>query len=244
MAEIGRDNATRPALFINLEGTSNNNNNNLQVGDNRYSVGSAGSNHSQYLMVYHRGSWNSEQQLTTPTSVSPFSPSESFAFPKPPEPAAASTGSISVSVASGSSIPTSNATCATLGHPPPPPGLRSVPSFASLVPSSKKSPIIVTPRNPFEDPTIPTISNLPYLDIPVEVVRRPFEPTLPDELAVKLGDRVRVLETFDDGWGLIEKVGGEDERGVIPMDRLRMAGELEELGTGTWSNSCEVPCAV
>jgi hypothetical protein len=27
----------------------------------------------------------------------------------------------------------------------------------------------------------------------VEVIRRPFEPTLPDELVVKLDDRVRVL---------------------------------------------------
>ena len=57
--------------------------------------------------------------------------------------------------------------------------------------------------NPFEDPTTFTIDNSPYSDIPVKVVRHPFELTLQDELTVKLDDRVRVLHMFDDGCGLI-----------------------------------------
>lgn len=237
MAEMGRGNVSRPpALLINLEGNGNNN-----LEENRYSIGSAGSDHSQYLIVHHRNSMNPDLQVPTPMSVRPFSPSESFAFPKPPEPVAAASGS--VSIAGGSSRPTSSATSVTLA-PPLPPGLPSIPSLVPLVVSNAtKSP---SSTNPFEDSTTPTI-DYPYLDISVEVVRRPFKPTLPDELAVKLGERVRVLHTFDDGWGLVEKVGRdgrEEESGVIPMDCLRKAGEeLEELGTGTRSSSCEGPCA-
>ena len=237
MAEMGRSNASRPALVINLEGNSNNN-----LEENRHSIGSAGSDHSQYLIVHHRNSTNPDPQVSTPMSVRPFSPSESFAFPKPPEPVAPGSGS--VSVAGSSSRPTSNATSVTL-PPPLPPGLSSIPSLMPLVVSNTALPPSST-TNPFEDLTTPTINNSSYSDISVKVVRRPFEPTLPDELAVKLGDRVRVLHTFDDGWGLIEKVerdGREGERGVIPMDCLRKVGEELELETGTRSSSCEGPCA-
>lgn len=239
--EMGRDNASRPALVINIEGNSNNNSE-----ENRYSTGSAGSDHSQYLIVPQRNSTNPDQQVATPMSVRPFSPSESFAFPKPPEPVAAGSGS--VSVAGGSSRPTSNGTSITLTTPPLPPGLTSIPSLVPLVvgPNTTKSPNSTT--NPFIDSTTPTIDNSPYSDIPVEVVRRPFEPTLPDELAVNLDERVRVLHRFDDGWGLIEKVrrdGKEGERGLIPMDCLRKAEEEEEeLGTRRRSSSYEGPCAI
>jgi hypothetical protein len=237
MAEMGRGNASRPALVINLEGNGNNN-----LGENRYSTGSAGSDHSQYLIINHRSSANTE--AATPMSVRPFSPSESFAFPKPPEPVVA--GSVPLSAVGSPPRPMSIAS-AMLITPPLlsllPPGLPSTPSYVPFIfPNTRKSPSPIT--NPFEDPTTPTIDNSSsYLNtIPVEVVRRPFEPTLPDELAVELNDRVRVLHRYDDGWGLVEMVGREEERGVtgvIPMDCLRTVEELEELETGTRSSSSE-----
>jgi hypothetical protein len=66
---------------------------------------------------------------------------------------------------------------------------------------------------------------------------------------VDLGVEVRVLHTFDDGWGMIEKVrrdGREGERGLIPMACLKKTGEeLEELETRSESRSSgyEGPCA-
>ena len=222
MAEMGRGNASRPALVIDLEGHSNNNR-----AENRLSIGSVGSDRSQYLVVSHRNSLSANPDLlvATPMSVRPFSPSESFAFPKPPEPVAAGSGS----VANGLLRPTSKAPSVTLATLPPPPGLSSSPSsFVPLI--GTKSPGYTT--NPFEDSSI-VIS--PYSDMPIQVVRRSFKPTLPDELVVNLGDGVRVLHTFDDGWGLIEKIrrdGRVEKRGLIPMACLKKSEEdSEELET-------------
>ena len=216
---MGRSNISRPVLVINLEGKTNN-----TLGENRHSLGSVNSDHSQYLVVSHRNSSDLDEQTSTPMSVRPFSPSESFAFPKPPEPAAV--GSSTGSVAGTSSRPMSNATSLTLPTPPLPPGLSS-PSFVPLVKSSTTKSLSST-TNPSEDSFSPSKDVSPYSDIPVQLIRRPFQPTLSDELSVILGDGVRVLHTFDDGWGLIEKVrtdGREEERGLIPMSCLRSEGE-------------------
>ena len=231
MAEMGRGNASRPALVIDLKGNSNN-----ILGENRQSIGSFTSDHSQYLIVSHRNSANTDLQVATPMSVRPFSPSESFAFPKPPEPVA------SGSVASGSLRPTSGTLL--------PPGLSSAPSsFVPLVgPSTTKSPSSTT--NPFEDSNTPSTDISPYSNIPVQAVRRQFKPTMPDELAVDLSDGVRVLHTFDDGWGLIEKVrkdGREGKRGLIPMACLKKTGEKSEeveIRSESRSSSNDGPCAL
>lgn len=61
----------------------------------------------------------------------------------------------------------------------------------------------------------------------IETVRRPFLPTLDDELPVSPGNLVRVLEPFDDGWCFCELVkgGAEGSKGLIPIDCLREAGQ-------------------
>ena len=221
MAEMGRGSVSRPAFVIDLEGTSNNN-----LGENRHTIGSVGSDRSQYIIVPQRNSANTE---LTPMSVRPFSPSESFAFPKPPEPAAGSR-------------PTSYATSVTLANLPLPPGLSSAPS--SFVPLSKPN----TTKS--RSSTASNVDISPYLNIPVRVICRPFKPTLPDELVVNSGDEVRVLHTFDDGWGMIEKVrkdGREGEKGLIPMACLSMTGdESEDLEPRSESrgSSYEGPCAL
>jgi len=52
----------------------------------------------------------------------------------------------------------------------------------------------------------------------VGVVRCIFEPRLPDELRIRVGDAMRVLAEYDDGWGLCESARGE--RGMVPLQCL------------------------
>jgi hypothetical protein len=251
LAETGRGNASRPLLVINI--SDKNHNSNLE--GNRDSIGSAGSDRSQYLIVPQRDSTNPDPLANTPMSVRPFSPSESFAFPKPPEPVAAGSGP--TYVASGLSRPTSNATSVTSAAIDVLSGRLSLPTFTPLVmPHIIKSPSPITvptidpftDNNPFEDPTTPVIDNSTQLD--VKVVRCSFVPALPDELKVRLDDHVRVLHTFDDGWGLVEKVasdGSENESGLIPMDCLRKSeediGPVHGHGHGDGVSGCEEPHA-
>ncbi|KZT11865.1 uncharacterized protein LAESUDRAFT_623250, partial [Laetiporus sulphureus 93-53] len=58
----------------------------------------------------------------------------------------------------------------------------------------------------------------------VETIRRPFVPTMDDEMSVLPGETVRMLLRFDDGWAYAEKVGS-GRRGLIPIDCLRMPEE-------------------
>jgi len=141
-----------------------------------------------------------DEEPSTPMSVRPFTPSETFSFPKPP----------------------------TLS--------RSISNAASLA-----SP---TTANPFSDP--------PGLDI--ETVRRPFEPTLHDEIQVSVGERVRVSKVFDDGWVLIEKFPMEEPgkgkakqiQGLIPVDCLRAENQdlPEFLASKRVQRSASINCAV
>ncbi|KIM54839.1 hypothetical protein SCLCIDRAFT_17566 [Scleroderma citrinum Foug A] len=80
--------------------------------------------------------------------------------------------------------------------------------------------------NPFEDSVDPPVLSH------IETICRPFVPTLEDELLVSPGDRVRVLQVFDDGWSMVEKVGlgpstkgNQQRRGLIPVDCFREAGQ-------------------
>nr|GAT49024.1 predicted protein [Mycena chlorophos] len=59
---------------------------------------------------------------------------------------------------------------------------------------------------------------------------RPFDATRPDELSPRAGNQVRVVEVYDDGWAMVEKlppaVAGvgfdkNQEQGLIPVDCLR-----------------------
>jgi len=72
--------------------------------------------------------------------------------------------------------------------------------------------------DPFGDPPKTELSN-------VEVIRRPFTPSLEDEMAVVPDDRVRIIRVFDDGWAFVEKLTGSGgdrrERGLIPIDCFR-----------------------
>ncbi|KAF8157821.1 hypothetical protein B0H34DRAFT_430394 [Crassisporium funariophilum] len=226
MAEVGRGNGATPALIIDtshFDATA--------PPANRFSIGSAHSGDSQYLVVHHRDSLNPEGTGLTPMSVRPFSPSESFAFPKPPDPVGDRT--------SAYSRPSSSATLGMMKSPilsamiPPTPAVPT--SMAPSPPQAAADPFAdnnpFSDNNPFEDPT--TVSHASGEFAEIEVIRRPFFPSLQDEVAVIPDDSVRVIQLFDDGWAMVEKVtpgdskgkAKEGERGLIPIDCLREPGQ-------------------
>ena len=86
-----------------------------------------------------------------------------------------------------------------------------------------------TPQNPFDDDqssASPDPAPAPTGEFAeIEYIRRPFHPNLPDEIRVQPGDPVRILQTFDDGWAMVETTEGEHARGLIPLDCLREPGQ-------------------
>jgi hypothetical protein len=173
---------------------------------------------TQYLIV---GNDLNPPGSSSPMSVRPFSPSESFAFPKPPLCPKEGQRTSSIYMTSG---PSSTATTLIQINSPPPifnsDVLPSTP-FASYLPPPPSGLLTAAPEtssDPFADPAQPEF----------ETVRRPFTPTLDDEVSVAPGDRVRVLKIFDDGWALVEKqctFSDYNEKGLIPVDCLREAGQ-------------------
>ncbi|KAK0445694.1 hypothetical protein EV421DRAFT_284443 [Armillaria borealis] len=106
--------------------------------------------------------------------------------------------------------------------------------------------------NPFADPSASShrLPTVPFLD--VEIICRSFEPTLHDEISVSVGDRVRVLKVFNDGWALVEKIPVESpsgkgkqtlpQAGLVPIDCFREAWQpllafLEDKGVSGYSET-------
>lgn len=58
-----------------------------------------------------------------------------------------------------------------------------------------------------------------------EAICRPYTATMPDELTVTPGIRVKVVKVYDDGWAMVEKTDGSASRGLIPLDCLRQPGQ-------------------
>ena len=46
-----------------------------------------------------------------------------------------------------------------------------------------------------------------------------------DELTVAVDDEVKVLQIFDDGWALVEKIEPTPAQGLIPLACLRDMGQ-------------------
>lgn len=176
---------------------------------------------TQYLIV---GNDLNPPGPSSPMCVRPFSPSESFAFPKPPLCPNEGQCPSSVSVISGRGLVSPLSSVATLVqiHSPPPifnPDLLPpAPAASYLPPSASLTAIPGTSSDPFADPAHPEF----------ETIRRPFAPSLDDEVSVAPGDQVLVVKVFDDGWALVEKQCGflnHNEKGLIPVDCLREAGQ-------------------
>lgn len=43
-----------------------------------------------------------------------------------------------------------------------------------------------------------------------------YIPSLSDELPIRLGETLRMIEEYEDEWCLVQRVGRRGERGVIP----------------------------
>jgi len=43
-----------------------------------------------------------------------------------------------------------------------------------------------------------------------------YVPSLSDELPIRMGETIRMIEEYEDKWCLVQRVGRTDERGVIP----------------------------
>ncbi|KAI6116591.1 hypothetical protein EV401DRAFT_1973967 [Pisolithus croceorrhizus] len=188
------------------------------------SMASNGSNTSaQYLIV--PTNHNTDAGAPSPMSVRPFSPSETFSFPKPPAPSSSST----IPARQGVTSPCASTATLVQLSPPPPVFHRELTSPASpTINTAVKLPSVpVISVNPFEDP-VPAFSG-------TETIRRPFTPNLEDELLVSLGDTVRILQIFDDGWALVERISlntivagdphSQQRRGLIPVDCFRETGQ-------------------
>lgn len=188
------------------------------------SMASNGSNtNAQYLVV--PTDHNTGTGAPSPMSVRPFSPSETFSFPKPPAPSSSSI----VPACQGVGSPSASTATLVQLSPPPPVFHREL--------ASPPSPINNTAA---QLPSVPTISVNPFED-PIqafsgtETIRRPFTPNLEDELLVSMGDTVRILQVFDDGWALVERISvntitagdphSQQRRGLIPVDCFRETGQ-------------------
>ncbi|KAK2463770.1 hypothetical protein APHAL10511_004208 [Amanita phalloides] len=154
----------------------------------------------------------SNEVIGAPMTVRPFSPSESYSFPRPPPSREVS----SLLYKDGNS------------HSE---GADEVWSFIN---ASRKSPTAAAAADPFADPD-PAATALQPDFADIEMIQRPFVPTLSDELVAAVGDYVRIMQTFDDGWAFVQKLPpandqkgkakAVDEFGLIPIDCLRIANQ-------------------
>lgn len=198
-----------PALPIPLL-VSIENSNVYSDANRRTSTGSSAS--AQYISYDRDNGAANHQMLTpevaTPITVRPFSPSESFTFPSPPREHRSSAWSTATT-------PLPQITETLVPSPPP---------------TAKYS------ENPFADAfSVPVAARASAEFDAVETVWRPFEQTLQDEMTVVMGDKVKVLAVYDDGWAMIERVGmgkgkgkaqdGRADVGLIPIDCMRKAEE-------------------
>ena len=53
-----------------------------------------------------------------------------------------------------------------------------------------------------------------------------YIPSLSDELPIRLGETIRMIEEYEDEWCLVQRVGRTDERGVIPRFCLTERQEI------------------
>lgn len=212
-----------------------------QTAADRFSIGSASSDGSDgsHFVVHHpmkRLSQTESFKFPKPPSVIPTE--------APSVHSRSGSGNSNLTAASNTSLAVayhgaaSTASSLSKPLPMPPSGLSRPP----IVPDSDTAPMVVAPLsfksksssdkipNPFLDSGdryAPSIYNHnPFDDdqalamvgnfADVETIRRPYEATLTDELEVTVGDSVRVMEIFDDGWAMVEKIVQNSPKGKAP----------------------------
>ncbi|KAI0631969.1 hypothetical protein C8Q77DRAFT_890897 [Trametes polyzona] len=163
----------------------------------------------------------------SPFSVRPFSPSETFSFPRPPQDDARSraSGIVGSSIVSGSissaAFYTAEDQRQSAEHPPLSPAENPFLDFTEVRPPSP-APSSSAPS--VEHSSAESANSTAIHFAATETIRRPFVPTMDDEVAVSPGQQVRILRRFDDGWAYAELLGS-GTRGLIPIDTLRPVEE-------------------
>lgn len=70
------------------------------------------------------------------------------------------------------------------------------------------------------------------------LVEHTFIPSLADELAVKVGETLSMLEEYEDEWCLVERIGGRfGERGVVPRFCLKERTRTHRRGQSSTSTA-------
>ncbi|RXW21359.1 hypothetical protein EST38_g4509 [Candolleomyces aberdarensis] len=210
-----------------------------ESGDHRFSIGSSNSGNSSYFFINHRPSIDTSNSHR-PTNANPFDPSpELFAFPKPPSDLSSDrkSGYSSSSVAT-TTRPLSRATNTdsrnyhTPDTSPSPPEHQDLPAinadpFADGIAGMAHSTSSHT-TDPFSDSTVSTSHETSGEGVVFAEVLRPFTRSMPDELTVRPGDQVKVVQIFDDGWAVVDmpvppssSSEARYERGLVPLGCLR-----------------------
>ncbi|KAF4581440.1 hypothetical protein EYR40_009725 [Pleurotus pulmonarius] len=197
---------------------------------------------------------NDEDDELQSICVRPFTPSESFTFPKPPSrPSTANSADVSrrntltqqflpigSRPATADNVlgrrPTLARKVSTQTRPQTADVNVSRATFSRSMSIMSRSssrrfrpPSATAMPNPFLTQSEMDVCSVRSVDL--EVIQRPFNPTLDDELPVLPGDKVRVVQEFDDGWAFVEKrfsVDGQWQSGLIPIVCLHTGMDSQE----------------
>jgi hypothetical protein len=97
------------------------------------------------------------------------------------------------------------------------------PFSMGFVGASKAQPQMSSQDNPFP-PAAPYERLEEPKSLGVYDVVSTYTPTLGDEIDIRLGDRIRVLVEYDDGWMLGENLSNNDAKGVFPRHCIDYPG--------------------
>ncbi|KAJ6490767.1 hypothetical protein C8R47DRAFT_1045654 [Mycena vitilis] len=119
--------------------------------------------------------------------------------------------------------------------PPTPPAKKALNPFSREIPAAKPAPLEPIPQMPLPSPlrsasfanqqsatfaemeTVEEEHAAPRL---MNVINS-FTPTLDDELLIQVGETVRMLEEYQDGWALVQRIGRIDApKGVVPRTTI------------------------
>ncbi|KAH9843589.1 uncharacterized protein C8Q71DRAFT_729125 [Rhodofomes roseus] len=99
---------------------------------------------------------------------------------------------------------------------PPRPDSANVPSPRSSS-FGPDSPLYKTPGKDLKHKSFLGSKPLPR----VMLVQSTFKPSLSDELPIKAGEKLKMLEEYEDEWCLVQRIGGDMQKGVVPRFCLR-----------------------
>ncbi|KAJ7137910.1 hypothetical protein C8R44DRAFT_728101 [Mycena epipterygia] len=115
--------------------------------------------------------------------------------------------------------------------PPTPPAKKKINPFSREIPPAKPVPMDLPPQMPLPSPArsasfanhqSASLADMERVDEEQAMPRlmtvvNPFSPTLDDELPIQVGETVRILEEYQDGWALVQRIGRIDApKGVVP----------------------------